>query len=345
MIVNPFSVLELFLCLLRMIFAVAILVTALRLIWRRKHWEEEQVVRRSYLVYYLVALHVGLSVVSWPVLYATLQSYVKQWPQVMCIYGVTKIGAASVSISKFLPYLVNGLQVTKPILVFLSGCCAILYWVNRSTYSSPLFVRVLIVAVIVSAVSVIDGGIETAYLIIPKKEEYAQMACCSAAPSAEFSTARFLPESAGADTDERNVWVIAHFMVCALGIATLAAAVIFINSRSAQRYLLGSLFLVAVGIPVGIRFLLEAGAPAALGLPYHHCAYDLVQVAPEGALGVAIHLFGWFAIGWAAVLHWFGTVRETSGAAGTLIKRVLFMALCAQLGSTTIWLIELTMPG
>ena len=58
---------------------------------------------------------VGLGLASWPLLYLLLQSYVPEWPDVMCIYGVTRVGAGSVGASRFLPGLVTALQVLKPL--------------------------------------------------------------------------------------------------------------------------------------------------------------------------------------------------------------------------------------
>ena len=58
---------------------------------------------RSYLVFLVTILLVGLSVFSWPLLYLLLQSYVPEWPGVMCIYGVTRIGTGSLGVSRWLP--------------------------------------------------------------------------------------------------------------------------------------------------------------------------------------------------------------------------------------------------
>src|SRR5213076_326432 len=100
MILNAYAVLDAFLSLLRL--GLAVLVLALGLpAWRQ--WARHAAVPeqrraledRSYLLFLLAGLLLVLNVVSWPVFYLLLQSYVPEWvgEGVMCIYGVTRIGA------------------------------------------------------------------------------------------------------------------------------------------------------------------------------------------------------------------------------------------------------------
>src|SRR3712207_8430081 len=42
-------------------------------------------------------------------------------------------------------------------------------------------------------------------------------------------------------------------------------------------------------------FLVEEAAPALLGLPYHHCPYDLIPQAPEAVVAVGLFLAGCFS--------------------------------------------------
>src|SRR5437868_7020148 len=65
---------------------------------------------RGYLLSLLTLLLIGLNLASWPLLYLLLQSYVPEWPNVMCIYGVTQVGTGSVGASRFLPDLLRVLQ-------------------------------------------------------------------------------------------------------------------------------------------------------------------------------------------------------------------------------------------
>jgi hypothetical protein len=135
----------------------------------------------------------GLNVVSWPILYLLLQSYVAEWPDVMCIYGVTRIGAGSIGVSRFLPPLVDAPQATKPALVFLSGAWFVLYLLNRRARTVPLTGRVLLVLLAAGLLAAADAAAEVAYLTIPKKEEFLSAGCCTEVFDGPSRASRFLP--------------------------------------------------------------------------------------------------------------------------------------------------------
>src|SRR5262245_47010708 len=99
MILNAMAVTVGFLSLLR--FGLGLFVTWLAVtLWRtrgrrldnldRRHWED-----RSHLAMLASWVLLTLNVLTWPAFYGLLQSYVPQWPGVMCIYGVTRIGLGS----------------------------------------------------------------------------------------------------------------------------------------------------------------------------------------------------------------------------------------------------------
>ena len=95
MIVNAYAVLAAFVSFLQ--FAIGLLVISSSFGRRRvtpalSAFDAEN---RPYLLLLLSFLLLGLNLASWPLLYALLQSYVPSWPDVMCIYGVTRIGAAA----------------------------------------------------------------------------------------------------------------------------------------------------------------------------------------------------------------------------------------------------------
>ena len=136
----------------------------------------------------------ALNVLAWPIFYLLLQSYVTEWPGVMCIYGVTRVGAGSLGSSRFLPPLLDTLQVTKPLLVFLSGAWFALHLVDRRTRTAPLTGRVLLLLLAASLLACADAAAELAYLSIPKKEEFLSSGCCTAA-FAEYGPTRFVPKS------------------------------------------------------------------------------------------------------------------------------------------------------
>src|SRR4051812_25722998 len=99
MILNAYAVLDLALSAARLLLAALIVALAVRA-WRHGRMPLPADVRqtledRTYLVSLLGVLLLVLNVLAWPLLYLLLQSYVTQWPGVMCIYGVTRIGSGT----------------------------------------------------------------------------------------------------------------------------------------------------------------------------------------------------------------------------------------------------------
>jgi hypothetical protein len=312
MIVNAYAVLDGFVSLLRLV--SGLLVVALAAYgwrqWRAElaHAERQSLEDRFYLLFLLSFLLLGLNIVSWPLLYSLLQSYVPQWPGVMCIYGVTRIGTGSLGPSRFLPGLLDALQMSKPLLVFVSGACFVLYGINRHTTTSPLLGRILLGLLVLGIVDVVDAGTEITYLVIPKKEEFLSAGCCSV--SAEGGTARLLP-AALIEPENRSLLYAGYYGVNFAMVLLLLAGV-----RSAQplawRLLLPLLPAALLALAVNSVFLVEIVAPRLLNLPDHHCPYDLIAKAPESMAAVALFLGGIFCVGWVFVARCLGWSDETA---------------------------------
>ena len=152
MIVNPYAVLDALVAFLRLplsLTLIALGALAWRQ-WRRAATAEERsaVEDRCYLLLTLAVVVLWLNVLSWPLFYLLLQSYVPEWPGVMCIYGVMQIGAGSMGSSQYLPSLLFHLQVLKPAVVFVSGAWFALYQVHWLSRSGPFLGRILLLLVL-----------------------------------------------------------------------------------------------------------------------------------------------------------------------------------------------------
>src|SRR5260370_15820784 len=159
MILNAFAVLDGFTTLLRLVLALVVIALALGGWQGWRGATAAAGVRledRNYLLFLLAFLLLFLNLASWPILYLLLDSYVPEWPGVMCIYGVMQVGRGSDGMSRFLPDLLRALQVIKPLLVFASGAWVVLYLANRGAARSPLTARILLVLAGLRALSVID---------------------------------------------------------------------------------------------------------------------------------------------------------------------------------------------
>lgn len=345
MILNAYAVLDVFISALRLFLGLIVLIFA-GIAWR--HFQrvstpadKQGLEDRWYLLFLLAFLLLGLNIVSWPLLYLLLQSYVPQWDGVMCIYGVTQIGAGSVGPSRFLPGLLKALQLTKPGLVFLTGAWWVLYLINRQTRLAPLMPRTLLVLFLLGVLDIADAAAELAYLVIPKKEEVLSGGCCTFAFDDPDRFSRFFP-TALMDEQHYQLLHVAYYGVNLSMVLLLLASARFSRTLSPLKLLP---LLVGAGLAVLVNgvFLIEIAAPGLLGLPYHHCPYDLVPKAPESLLAVALFLVGAFAVGWAFLASCLGGPLKTESFFQAMLRRLCYFAALCILASVTMMSVELAL--
>jgi len=347
-ILNAYAVLDAFVAVLRLVVGIVIVGFAVsawcKLCLRSPApgadapgSSKELLEGRYYLLALLGVLLLGINLASWPLLYLLLQSYVPEWPGVMCIYGVTHVGAGSEGTSRFLPGILQTLQITKPILMFGSGVWFVLYLANRRTQTAPLLSRILLVAIALGLLAVADSLAEGAYLLIPKKEEWLSTGCCSVA-NENIRTIYSEPVFGVRD----RAWLSAAYYAINIGVI-LAIVTCIRRARPRQKLsMLAPLLAGAlVALPISAIFLTQVAAPVLLHLPYHHCAYDLIPDVPEMTLAIALFIVGTFAVGWACTLSWWGRCEETAPFLGDLIGKILFLGFWCYLGSLVMTSVEL----
>ena len=334
MILNPFAVLDLSLSLLRLPLAVLVVALAVRAWWRTQHIrapeERKMLEDQTYFVYLLGLALLGLGVISWPLLYLLLQSYVPQWPGVMCVYGVMRIGAGSSGPSRFLPGLLNALELSKPALVFGAGCWFTLYLVNRRTATAPLARRVLAALVALGLLAGADAATEAAYLWIPKREESVSAGCCTTAFD-DPAHGTWLVPKAVVGAGDRPLLTASFFATSAgMALGLYAAA-----GRARRRTPDVAVLLMGgvLALVIGAEFLAGVAAPVLLHLPYHHCPYDLIPQVPEAMVAVALFLMGTFSVGWAWVAQKFGDCDESRPFLSAYVGTILQIGCFGYLGS------------
>jgi hypothetical protein len=344
LLINGYTILSIFICLLRFVLSVTVVSVGVST-WRysKQRVEEspsELVENRSYLLILSAIVLIGLNVISWPILYLLLQRLVQEWPSAMCIYGVTQIGAGSVGISRFLPTLLTGLQWTKPILLFIGGTSFILYLINRRTQHAPLMHRVLLLFLFTGVFSVVDSVTEGTYLLIPKSEIRPGGGCCTNTLESVRQTSQFTPIARV--TEQFRPSLIATYFI--LNLSMILGLFLRLTIGELKQSLCLKLSLLVLGaalIPVNLLFLIEIAAPAILGLPFHHCPYDLVSAAPESVFGVALFLLGCFGLGWSFVVEILGRCDQTQGFLHEFVEKLMFIALFGYTGSLLIFSLEL----
>jgi hypothetical protein len=345
MILNTSAVLLAFVAVLRLLLGLLVLGLGAAAWWARGRAQTPEartaLEDRCYLVFLLALLLLGLNLVSWPLLYLLLQSYVPEWPGVMCIYGVTQIGKGSLGPSRFLPDLLRFLQLTKPALVFAGGAWFVLYLLNRRTRTAPLLNRLFVVLLPLGLLAVADATAELGYVAIPKKEVFASAGCCVGAAD-EGGAARFVPPVLVGDAGRPYLYAGYYGanlgLLLALGAATrrpLAAP----GALGLAGFLIADLLVLATS---GV-FLVEVAAPHLLHLPFHHCAYDLVSDVPEAVVAVTLFLAGCFFLGWACVARWFGRCRETEPFLPGTVRGLLRLSLWGFLASLAMLSLEMAL--
>ena len=345
MILNSYAILDAFVSLLRGFAGLVVVVLGLIAWWKgrglvtpesRKALED-----RGTLLFLLAFLLVGLNLVSWPLLYLLLQSYVPEWPGVMCIYGVTQIGVGSTGPSRFLPTLLQILEVTKPMLVFAGGAWFVLYLINRRTATAPLHNPIIAGIIGLGLLATLDAAVESAYLTIPKKEKFLAAGCCTEVFDTQ-GRSRFLPKALFQEDHRWSLYAAYYGINGALILALLVAA--RRPGVGAHTAFLGLLLLTAIlALAISAVFLIEIASPILLRQPYHHCPYDLVAQAPESVLAVILFLWGTFCVGWAFVAAWFGRYQETQALLPNVVRRITTIACWSYLASLVMMSMELAL--
>jgi hypothetical protein len=341
MILNSYAVLMAFVGLLRLLLGLTVLGLGARAWCARPRAVtaegRDALEDQSYLLFLLALLLVWLNLASWPLFYLLLQSYVPEWPGVMCIYGVTQVGAGSPGPSRFLPSLLEFLQASKPALVFASGAWFVLYALNRRTGTAPLLGRLFVVLLPLGALAVADAAAELTYLAIPKKEEFPAGGCCVGDEAAD--AARYLPPVLVGDSG--RPWLFRAYYAANVGL--ILALAVSTRRRGAAPGKAGLTLLLAAGMIVlaaSRLFLTEVAAPALLHLPDHHCAYDLIPQVPEAVVAVVLYLAGFCFLGLACVAGWLGLCRETEPFLGGAVRGLLRLALSGYLASLVMLTLE-----
>ncbi|MHC4849965.1 MAG: hypothetical protein ACYTEG_16145, partial [Planctomycetota bacterium] len=234
-----------------------------------------------YLRFVLGATLFGVALAAWPLFYLVLQSYVGQWPGVMCIDGVTRVGTGSANSAAHLPGLVSFLEISKPTLIFVAGVWVVFHTLLRSRVDPRIRLGSTVSLLALGLLGVVDGAAEGAYLFIPKTERALATGCCtvgsqleSFAPLAPVDRAGGVPPLAG--------------LFFGLSLAVIVSVSVCLQrmhlARTPGRWLAVALVGAVALVPIGAIYLRTVAAPLFLRLPYHECAYCLVGSAPESLL-------------------------------------------------------------
>lgn len=315
MILNALSITMIFIGAVSVLLAIWGGISSLILYrkWKRPSGPEEKtsLEDRSYLVFLIMVIVLLIRLINWPLFYATLHSFISDIEGAMCIFGVTQVK----------PGLTRFLEFLKPINFFLIGGWLILHLLDRSTKTSPLIGRKLLLLSIIGLFVLVDslGDILLILGIAPES----LVSCCTTIidilnrPTRTTPVFFLGPEYA---RPLQGLFFITH-------LALIGFTGVSLKFRIFRRPILGLLFLFA--ILNGFIFILsqiEVFAPKLMHLPFHHCVYCLWQYVPDSIAMYLFFILGTFSVGWGFTTDLFGKIGEASDLLPNYLRKIYWFA-------------------
>ena len=315
MIVNVLSVLMLFLAAISIVLSLLLGSGSLWLLMPRGQagrTVQGRLERRVPLLLLLAVVLLIVRLLSWPLFYGTLQSFVRYVPGAMCIYGVTQLQ----------PHLSLILQVVKPAVFFLIGGWLILHLLDSQTNTNP-WMRTKLYLLALISLFVLGDGVADAYYFTHTSQDTAVSCCTTAFDVASRPTAAIAGSVFGPDA-QAPLWV--GYYGLQIGLIAWLISLRYRKELVGKGHL-GLLSLTAL-LNVGLSglALVEVITPRLLGLPHHHDPYDLLGSLPDAFLFFGGFIVGSFAIGWASWLRLMKPHAETVALLPIALRRLLELA-------------------
>jgi hypothetical protein len=215
------------------------------------------------------------------------------------------------------PGLTRLLEFLKPIIFFLIGGWLILHLLDRSTKTSPLIRRKLLLLSIIGLLVLVDSFGDLFLMIGIAPESL--VSCCTTItdilnrPTRTTPVAFFGPEYA---QPLQVLFFITHLALMGF----IGAGLKF---KIFRRSLLGLLFLFSLlNAALFLLSQIEVFAPAMMHLPFHHCLYCLWQYVPDSILLFAFFSLGTFSVGWGFTTELFGRNGEASDLLPAYLRKI-----------------------
>ncbi len=330
MILNAFTVIQIFIgCLSILLMAWAgLLSLKLAVQWKRSSTPEDRafIEDRSHLVLLVAVVVLGIRLFSWPLYYATLQSFVSDIDGAMCIFGVTQVQRT----------LTRASELLKPVSFFVVVGWLALHFLDQQTRSSALMGRKLLLLSAVAVVVALDSSLDIAQMLTISPDRI--VSCCTTVTDVLNRPTKLVPQAAFGPNFSTllgtGYYATNIFMILLLGVFYVR-----MNSERAfpgRRLASAFVFLVAL-FNAGLFVLaeIEIHAPRIMNLPYHHCLYCLWQYVPDTILMYAFFIVATSATGWSFVLDMFGRSEESMEVLNRYITRLYGLALVCYAASLT----------
>jgi len=328
MILNPFSIVMLLVASISTILGLYGSILLLKVIiagkisphTSEKHTGSETGTNR---VISLAVIVLTLRLFSYPLFYATLQSFVKDIEGAMCIYGVTQV----------LPRLCSFLEIIKPLIFFFIGQWLILHFLTRQNKTAgSLTSRKLKLLLGVSIGIVAESVGELIFFLSLSAGSHITVTCCTSKIDSPERISAILSVYLLGHQYEQPLLLFYYlsnlFLLGMIGYF-LRRRRLAVRGAFRKRSIglvfsmsLMNLFLSALAVP-------EVIGPRLMNLPYHHCPYCLLQYVPDSPLMIGLFILGTCGIGWAFGLTMIARDKETArNLPGWLDKLYRFSFFC-----------------
>lgn len=322
MIINIFTIISLFIAAVSLLLGIFQAGVSLFLYknWKNVKTGEEKTRLEdfAYLVLLIASVVLMVRLFSWPLFYATLNSYVPEIQGAMCVAGVTQIQNGMARI----------LQTVKPLVFFLVGGWLLLNMLDRSTKTGPLMERKFIFLSLVSLFVIGDSVGEIAYLF--KIKATASVACCTTIFDIPSRVSAMIPKSIFGE-GYGALMVPIYYASNAIVIGFLGFLIW--SGWTGILALSAAFFLALLNVPLTGICSIEKISPTLMDLPYHHCLYCFPKYVSDGAIIISLFVIGTFSTGWAFILKILGRSAESEATLQRYIKNLLWLGLVGLLSS------------
>ncbi|MDI6776494.1 MAG: hypothetical protein QMD03_04505 [Syntrophales bacterium] len=331
MILNPFSIVMLLVASISIILGLYGSILLLKVIIAGKRYPHTSEKHTGYetgtnRVISLAAIVLALRLFSYPLFYATLQSFVKDIEGAMCIYSVTQV----------LPRLCGFLEIIKLLIFFSIGQWLILHFLTRQNKTAgSLTSRKLKLLLGVSIGIVAESMGELIFFLSLPAGSHIPVTCCTSKIDSPERISAILSGYLLGHQYEQPLLLFYYLS----NLFLLGMIGYFLRRRrlavrgAVRRRSVGLVFSISLmNLFLTVLALPEVIGPRLMNLPYHHCPYCLLQYVPDSFLMIALFILGTCGIGWAFGLEMITRDKETPrNLPGYLDKLYRFSFCCLSL--------------
>ncbi len=318
MILNAFALTSLFIGTISLLLTVGSVFSALYFFHQLKSCEaadeKARMEVRIHLSLLLLLTAFLLRLVSWPLFYILLQSYVPLVTGAMCIFGVTRV----------MPVFVAFLQILKPLALFLVGGWLIFYGLDLSLKTHPLVRKSVRFLAIASTVATVDCAAEILFIFFFTPPGVA-VSCCTAVADLVMPSVPLLPMPLlRAQYHHALVAVYHSSNICLLGLLGF-----LIWKKNTKRRLMSLLaFTVLINGAISYGAFKEYLGPRLMHLPDHHCLYCLLQYRPISIAILGLLILGSFLAMWPRLLCPFASDEAREKLSLLILSLLKYSAGC-----------------